>query len=191
MQGMPEDQWHSTSSGLRVRWLGINNVLAKAGKSASSVIKEAVIPLLQEQPCLSCSGARINPLARHVTIEQLALHEPCQFPIEKALEFVKDLRLDKQERKLLEEVHTQLIHRLSFLCEVGLHYLSLDRRAPSLSGGEAQRIRLARQLGSGLTGVLYVLDEPTIGLHPRDNDRLNGALKKLKRARQYTAFSRA
>ncbi len=86
-----------------------------------------------------------------------------------------------QESKLLEEVKKQLVSRLGFLHEVGLHYLALDRRAPTLSGGEAQRIRLARQLGSGLTGVLYVLDEPTIGLHPRDNDRLNQALQRLQK----------
>jgi excinuclease ABC subunit A len=180
MQGMPEDQWLTTSSGLRIRWQGINNVLAKAGKSARSNLKEALIPLLQEQTCLSCQGARINPLARHVTIQDLAIQDLCRLPIEQALHFVQQLQLDKQEFKLLEEVQTQLINRLGFLCEVGLHYLSLDRRAPTLSGGESQRIRLARQLGSGLTGVLYVLDEPTIGLHPRDNARLNAALKKLK-----------
>lgn len=180
MQGMQEERWLSTPSGLRIRWLGINNVLAKAGKSAASTIKEAVIPLLQEQPCLACQGARINPLARHVTLQKLAIQDLCRLPIEHSLQFIKKLKLDKQEKKLLEEVQTQLINRLNFLCEVGLHYLSLERRAPSLSGGEAQRIRLARQLGSGLTGVLYVLDEPTIGLHPRDNTRLNEALKKLK-----------
>src|SRR5262249_32013943 len=123
---------------------------------------------------------RINPLARNVTIQGLTIQDVCRLPIEQALHFVQRLRLDEQELKLLEEVQTQLLHRLRFLCEVGLHYLSLERRAPSLSGGEAQRIRLARQLGSGLTGVLYVLDEPTIGLHPRDNARLNAALKKLK-----------
>src|SRR5690606_32618085 len=82
--------------------------------------------------------------------------------------------------KVLEEVMKQLMGRLNFLVEVGLDYLSLDRRAPTLSNGEAQRIRLARQLGSSLTGVLYVLDEPTIGLHPHDNARLNTALSKLK-----------
>jgi excinuclease ABC subunit A len=180
LQGMPEDQWLTTSSGLRFRWLGINHVLAKAGKSATTALREAVIPLLQEQTCLSCQGARINPLARHVTIQNLAIQDVCRLSIEQALNFVQRLHLDEQELKLLEEVQMQLIHRLSFLCEVGLHYLSLERRAPSLSGGEAQRIRLARQLGSGLTGVLYVLDEPTIGLHPRDNARLNAALKKLK-----------
>lgn len=180
MQGMPEEKWISTSSGLRMRWLGVNTVMAKAGKNAAGPIKEAVIPLLQEQPCLSCQGARINPLARHVILQNLAIQDLCHLPIEQALHFIKKLRMDKQERKLLEEVQIQLVNRLNFLCEVGLHYLSLDRRAPSLSGGEAQRIRLARQLGSGLTGVLYVLDEPTIGLHPRDNTRLNAALKKLK-----------
>lgn len=180
MQGMPEDQWITTPSGLRIHWQGINHVLAKAGKSATSALREAIIPLLQEQSCLSCQGARINPLARNVTIQGLAIQDVCRLSIEDALQFIQKLQLDKQELKLLEEVQTQLINRLRFLCEVGLHYLSLERRAPSLSGGEAQRIRLARQLGSGLTGVLYVLDEPTIGLHPRDNARLNAALQKLK-----------
>ena len=180
MQGMGEDRWLTTPSGLRLRWLGINNVLAKAGKSATSSIKEAVLPLLQEQICPSCQGSRINSLAQCVTIQELAIQDVCRLPIEKALIFIQQLKLESQERKLLEEVQTQTINRLNFLCEIGLHYLSLERRAPSLSGGEAQRIRLARQLGSGLTGVLYVLDEPTIGLHPRDNARLNTALKKLK-----------
>lgn len=180
MQGSPEGNWVETSSKLRIRWIGINNVLAKAGRSAISPIREAAIPLLQEQTCLSCQGARINPLARHVTIQGLGIYELCRLPIEQTFTFVKELKLSSQDLKLLEEVRTQLINRLSFLCQVGLQYLALERRAPSLSGGEAQRIRLARQLGSGLTGVLYVLDEPTIGLHPRDNGRLNQALKQLK-----------
>lgn len=180
MNGMPENNWITTSSGLRIRWQGINNVLAKAGKSANNNLKENIVPLLQEQTCLSCQGARINSLARHVTINDLAIQEICHLPIANALEFIRKLKLSKQEFKLLEEVHTQLINRLNFLCEVGLHYLSLDRRAPSLSGGESQRIRLASQIGSGLSGVLYVLDEPTIGLHPKDNERLNTALSKLK-----------
>lgn len=180
MQGMPEDKWIETPSGLRIRWLGINNVLAKAGKSGLPSLKEAVIPLLQQQLCFSCKGARINPLARHVTIQNLAIQDLCGLSIEQALHFIQQLQLNEQEMKLLKEVHTQLINRLHFLCAIGLHYLSLNRTAPSLSGGEAQRIRLARQLGSGLTGVLYVLDEPTIGLHPRDNALLNNILKKLK-----------
>lgn len=180
MQGMPEEQWMTTPSGLRIRWVGINPVLAKAGKGAQSSVREAIVPLLQQQICLSCQGARINPLARHVTIQKLAIQEVCRLSIEQTLNFINHLHLKKTDLKLLEEVLTQLKHRLRFLCEIGLHYLSLDRSAPSLSGGEAQRIRLAKQLGSGLTGVLYVLDEPTIGLHPKDNARLNQALKKLK-----------
>lgn len=167
-------------AGLRLRWLGINPVLAKAGKSALSSLRELIIPLLQEQTCLSCQGSRLNPLARHVTINELNIHDVCSLPIEQALMFLQNLTLKPQDLKLLDEVRTQLLNRLSFLCQIGLHYLTLERRAPTLSGGEAQRIRLARQLGSGLTGVLYVLDEPTIGLHPRDNDRLNQALKQLK-----------
>jgi excinuclease ABC subunit A len=180
MHGAAEEQWTTHSTGLKTRWIGINEVFAKAGRSATTALREAITPLLQEQTCFSCQGARINPLARHVTIKNLAIQDLCLLPIEQVLDFVNKLHLNKQELKLLEEVYTQLLSRLRFLCEVGLQYLALERRAPTLSGGEAQRIRLARQLGSGLTGVLYVLDEPTIGLHPRDNARLNRALKQLK-----------
>jgi excinuclease ABC subunit A len=178
--GTAEDKWYPSPLGFRFRWTGINHVLAKAGKSATSGIREAVIPLLEELNCISCQGARLNPLARHVTIGKTSISNLCHLPMEKSLDFVKNIQFEERDTKLLEEVKTQLINRLTFLCSVGLQYLSLDRRAPTLSGGEAQRIRLARQLGSGLTGVLYVLDEPTIGLHPRDNDRLNQALKQLK-----------
>jgi len=180
MQGSPEDKWYPLPKGMRFRWIGINEILAKMGKNAYGHLKEAIVPLLQEQTCFSCQGARINPLARHVTIQNLGIHDLCRLPISEALNFLEKLKMDAQELKLLEEVHSQLRSRLHFLCEVGLQYLALERRAPSLSGGESQRIRLARQLGSGLTGVLYVLDEPTIGLHPHDNTRLNQALLKLK-----------
>ncbi len=180
MNGPAIDKWYTSSKGFRFHWVGINNVLAKAGKSASPEIREGVTPLLDELECLSCQGARLNPLARHVTINDLSISNLCRLPIGRTLPFIEGIKFEAKEAKLLEEVHAQLLSRLSFLSEVGLHYLSLDRRAPTLSGGEAQRIRLARQLGSGLTGVLYVLDEPTIGLHPRDNDRLNRALKQLK-----------
>ncbi|MFI5343119.1 MAG: excinuclease ABC subunit UvrA, partial [Chlamydiales bacterium] len=180
MQGSTEERWYEAEEGMRFRWIGINNILAKMGKSALSSIREAIVPLLQEQICFSCQGARVNALARHVTIKKLAIQDVCRLPISEALQFLKEIKLDPQEHKILEEVQKQLLSRLEFLCEVGLQYLSLERRAPTLSGGEAQRIRLARQLGSGLTGVLYVLDEPTIGLHPHDNARLNQALLKLK-----------
>lgn len=180
MNGSGNDVWYTAKAGFRFRWVGINHVLAKAGRNAKTELRELVIPLLDEIECFSCQGSRLNPLARNVTIKEVAIHQLCQLPIEQAAAFVESIPLTKQDRKLLDEVKTQLHNRLKFLCDVGLQYIALDRRAPTLSGGEAQRIRLARQLGSGLTGVLYVLDEPTIGLHPRDNARLNQTLKKLK-----------
>ncbi len=181
LNGSPEEKWYSTGTGLKFRWVGINHVLAKAGRSAQAEIREAITPLLEEHACITCKGSRLNPLAQNVTIHDVNISDLCKMPIERSLYFIENLEINKQDNKILEEVHTQLLNRLRFLAAVGLNYISLDRRAPSLSGGEAQRIRLARQLGSGLTGVLYVLDEPTIGLHPRDNDRLNLALEQLKR----------
>jgi excinuclease ABC subunit A len=174
------EKWYSWEKGFSFRWTGINPVLAKAAKSALGNVRQSIIPLLDSQECASCQGSRLNPLARHVTIEGAAIHELCAKPVDAVLPFVESIRLDLHEMRLLGEVKNQLLSRLSFLNEVGLNYMALDRRAPTLSGGEEQRIRLARQLGSGLTGVLYVLDEPTIGLHPRDSDRLNQALLKLK-----------
>lgn len=180
MNGSPPEKWYTSKQGFKFRWLGINHVFAKAGKAASPDIKECVIPLLEELECYSCKGTRLNPLARHVTLHDLSIADLCRLPMDQALQFVEGIALKGSDKKLLEDVLKQLLGRLRFLCEVGLTYLGLERRAPTLSGGEAQRIRLARQLGSGLTGVLYVLDEPTIGLHPRDNDRLNKALQQLK-----------
>lgn len=180
MNGSPQDKWYSTPEGLRYRWIGINGVMAKASRAAHAEMREMVIPMLEELECPACEGARINPLARHVTIEGLSISDLCRLPMDQALAFIDRIEIPESERKSLEEIKEQLVSHLHFLCEVGLHYLALERRAPTLSGGEAQRIRLARQLGSGLTGVLYVLDEPTIGLHPSDNDRLNRALKQLK-----------
>lgn len=168
-----------TEEGLLFRWIGVNQGLAKAGRSARSEIKETILPLLDEKTCASCNGERLNPLARNVLIGGLSIGNLCHLPISKAVSFIEKIDLGKRN-KFLEDAKKQLLSRLHFLIEVGIHYISLDRKASTLSGGESERIRLARQLGSGLTGVLYVLDEPTVGLHPRDNDRLNRALKKLK-----------
>lgn len=179
MNGSPQDKWYEAPQGFRFRWAGINHVLAKAGKSSKGELREAVIPLLEELECMACEGSRLNPLARHVTINNMSIYDVCLLPIDQALHFIEHVKLTSQDKKLLEEVKAQLISRLKFLCNVGLQYIALHRRAPTLSGGETQRIRLARQLGSGLTGVLYVLDEPTIGLHPRDNERLNQTLRQL------------
>lgn len=180
LNGSSEEKWIETKSGYHLRWLGIQPILAKAGKIAHTEVRAPLIPLLDEIECHSCLGARLHPLARNVRIKEHSIASLCRLPIQKSLPFLEKLTFAPRLQKVLEEVMRQLLGRLQFLEEVGLNYLSLDRRAPTLSNGEAQRIRLARQLGSSLTGVLYVLDEPTIGLHPHDNARLNQALKKLK-----------
>lgn len=162
--------------GYSIRFVGIGPVFAFLAKAATNSLKQELQPWVDQITCPSCSGTRLNPLARHVRLNGHTLPEVCAMPIDSAYAFIKEIHL--QDRFLIE-THAQLKHRLHFLSAIGLDYLSLDRSAPSLSGGEAQRIRLARQLGSGMTGCLYVLDEPTIGLHPHNNDLLNHSLKEL------------
>lgn len=181
LQGSPENVLYTAPQGYKFRWRGLNNVLAKVGKSGTTEIRETITSLLEEHTCPSCHGARLNPLARHVTINGMPIQDLCNTPLKEALNFINAIKFSKSDKKLMDEIQKQLNNRLSFLCEVGLHYLTLNRKAPTLSGGESQRIRLARQLGSALTGVLYVLDEPTVGLHPRDSERLNNALQQLKK----------
>lgn len=168
---------YQLNRGTFFRWEGINNVLTSLSRSAQNELRSAIALILDKVNCVACKGARLNPLARHVTIHQKAIHEICEMSLDHALHFIETIPVHTD---ILQEVKTQLLHRLSFLHNVGLDYMTLNRQAPTLSGGETQRIRLARQLGSGLTGVLYVLDEPTIGLHPHDNDKLNQALLGLK-----------
>lgn len=180
LNGAPGEEWIKTDQGFSFRWMGIQPILAKAGKHALTEIRAPLIPLLDEIECFSCMGSRLNPLARNVRLHGHSIDSLCRIAIHKVLTFISDLSLPPKLVTMLDEVIKQLEGRLRFLDEVGLDYLSLDRRAPTLSNGEAQRIRLARQLGSSLTGILYVLDEPTIGLHPHDNHRLNLALKRLK-----------
>jgi excinuclease ABC subunit A len=161
---------------LSLRFQGVGPVFAKLAKSATTDLKKELAPWVDQMRCNSCAGTRLNPLARSVRIGDYSIADVCQLPLEQASTFIDKLSL---QEKLLEETLSQLRHRLHFLNAIGLGYLSLDRSAPSLSGGETQRIRLARQLGSWLTGCLYVLDEPTIGLHPHNNALLNQALKTL------------
>lgn len=164
---------------LELEWIGLHATFEKWGKSAYPEFKSAILPLLDEQTCRSCQGMRLNSLARHVKVEGRTLGEITRMPAAVALSFFTHLKLPPKE-KMLEEVLEQIISRLKFMCQVGIHYIALNRPAPTLSGGETQRIRLSRQLGSGLNGVLYVLDEPTIGLHPKDNEKLKEALIQLK-----------
>ncbi|AHI52416.1 excinuclease ABC subunit UvrA [Spiroplasma culicicola] len=130
--------------------------------------------------CKTCEGKRLNPTALSVKINDLSIADFVELTIEDELEFLLNLKLTEQEEKIASLVLNQLLSRISFLNEVGLNYLTLSRSATTLSGGESQRIRLAKQLGSKLSGVLYVLDEPSIGLHQRDNDKLIATLKKLR-----------
>ena len=140
---------------------------------------------MSRRECTVCHGARLKPEILAVTLtrqggQELGIQALCQLTIREAGAFLKHLQLTPQQQQITTEVLREILARLSFLDEVGLCYLNLDRESGTLSGGEAQRIRLATQIGSGLAGVLYVLDEPSIGLHQRDNDRLIGTLRRLR-----------
>jgi len=131
-------------------------------------------------PCKDCNGARLKPYSRAVTVRGKNIIEFTNLSIDKSYKFIDELNLSNEEEKIVGEVCKEIKSRLKFLIDVGLDYISLSRRSGSLSGGEAQRIRLASQIGTGLTGVLYVLDEPTIGLHMRDNEKLLSTLIRLR-----------
>ena len=130
--------------------------------------------------CPKCKGARLNPEVMAVTVGGINIYEFTELPVKKAMDFINNLVLSEREEKIAHQVIKEIKARLKFLLDVGLDYLTLARSSGTLSGGEAQRIRLATQIGSGLMGVLYILDEPSIGLHQRDNDRLIATLKHLR-----------
>ncbi|MCI0702551.1 MAG: excinuclease ABC subunit UvrA, partial [Planctomycetia bacterium] len=146
----------------------------------SWVYRQKLEHLVDAIPCTSCHGARTRPDAAATRFAGLTLRDLCGKPLGDTLAFFQNLKLSKTDQQVAGEVLREISSRLKFLVDVGLDYLTLARQGPTLSGGEAQRIRLASQIGSGLTGVLYVLDEPTIGLHPRDNERLLQALTRLR-----------
>ena len=150
------------------------------GEAESDTSRERFEGFMREVPCLACDGARLKPTPLAVTIGGKNIAEICALPIDEAAAFLADdLDLTERERQIAERVVKEINERLRFLLDVGLDYLSLNRPTGSLSGGEAQRIRLATQIGAGLVGVLYVLDEPSIGLHQRDNHRLIETLVRL------------
>jgi len=131
-------------------------------------------------PCPSCQGARINPIARSVRFAGKTIPEINSLSVRNFETFFSKVKFTGREATIVRDIQPEILQRLAFLRKVGLDYLNLDRSAPTLSGGESQRIRLAAQLGSNLQGVLYVLDEPTIGLHPRDNQKLLEILRDLR-----------
>ena len=149
------------------------------GREQSFPSEEAEVEGVIDEPCSDCSGTRLNPASRAVTFEQHSIAWIAQWSVADCRVWVESLRLGGRDAEIARDVISEIRSRLEFLEEVGLGYLTLDRAAPTLSGGEAQRIRLAAQLGSNLQGVCYVLDEPTIGLHPRDNQVLLNALQNL------------
>jgi len=159
----------------------IPNLARRWETTTSEYVKTRLHSYLSEQPCRSCEGARLRPEAIAVTVGDKSIHQLTALSIEKAQEFFKGLQLDKEKSLIGAAVLKEVKARLKFMVDVGLGYLTLDRMSSSLAGGEAQRIRLATQVGSGLVGVCYVLDEPTIGLHKRDNERLLGILQRLSR----------
>ncbi len=160
---------------------GVVNYLEQAYREAmSDEAREEIEQYMSALPCPECKGARLRPEALAVTVGGKNIWEVTKLTVREALEFFENLQLTEREEMIAHQILKEIKNRLSFMADVGLDYLTLDRPANTLAGGEAQRIRLATQIGSQLTGVLYVLDEPSVGLHPRDNARLIATLKRLR-----------
>jgi excinuclease ABC subunit A len=187
MQGSGEE-WISLTEedgGVRFQYKGLFPAIDEAAR-VSAFYRQRLDHLVTEVPCAACGASRLRPDAAACKLgfgadrPSLTMGELCSLPLGEALALFDELQLTPAQQKVAGELLREVRNRLRFLVDVGLDYLTLDRAGPTLSGGESQRIRLASQVGSGLTGVLYVLDEPTIGLHPRDNGRLLGALHRLR-----------
>ncbi len=158
----------------------LHNLDRRYRETDSMMIREELAKYLNSKPCPECAGTRLRLEARHVKVAGRNVHEVCEMPLKQTLNFFETLTLKGQKLAIADKIVKEVLNRLSFLTNVGLDYLSLSRSAETLSGGEAQRIRLASQIGSGLTGVMYVLDEPSIGLHQRDNEKLLETLRHLR-----------
>ncbi len=158
----------------------IPNLERRHKETDSDFMRRDIEKFMQERPCHACQGARLKPEVLAITVHGKSIMEVCGLSIDRACEYFAGLKLTEFEKKIAKQILKEINARLKFLQDVGLNYLTLDRSAVSLSGGEAQRIRLATQIGSGLQGVLYVLDEPSIGLHQRDNSRLLKTLMHLR-----------
>jgi excinuclease ABC subunit A len=158
----------------------VPNLERRHKETDSDFIRRDIERFMQERPCHACKGRRLKPEVLAVTIDSHSIMDICELSIDDAVAFFKNIKLDATQAKIAMQILKEINARLEFLRDVGLNYLNLLRSAVSLSGGEAQRIRLATQIGSGLQGVLYVLDEPSIGLHQRDNARLLKTLERLR-----------
>jgi excinuclease ABC subunit A len=169
----------SPPGSFRFQYKGLYPAIEEATR-VSFEYRQALSDLVGETTCSVCQGTRVRDDAAAVKLRGKTLPQVTNMSLKEALAFFEEMALKAEEKKIAGDLLNEVIHRLKFLVEVGLDYLTLDRPMPSLSGGESQRIRLAGQIGRALTGALYVLDEPTIGLHPRDNHRLIGALHRLR-----------
>jgi len=166
--------FESTYSGL------IGNLERNYRESTSEIVRSDIEQYMSSRPCVECKGNRLRPESLSIKLAEKNIMEVSAFSVKKAYHFFEELRLTDREKLIANQVMKEIRARLKFLLDVGLEYLTLDRSAGTLAGGEAQRIRLATQVGSGLVGVLYILDEPSIGLHQRDNRRLLNTLKGLR-----------
>ena len=158
----------------------LNNISRRFSETQSEAMQKELEECMSARPCPKCRGRRLGELALAVTVGGMGIMDFCALPISDALRFVNELKLDGAAAVIASQILRELRARLGFLQAVGLNYLTLSRAAATLSGGESQRIRLATQIGSSLMGVLYILDEPSIGLHQRDNDKLLGTLRQLR-----------
>jgi excinuclease ABC subunit A len=158
----------------------IPNLERRHKETDSDFMRREIERFMEERPCHACHGKRLKPSVLAVKVHKYSIMDICDLPVAETVEFFKNLKLTEKEVNIAKQIIKEINDRLRFLNEVGLGYLTLARSAKTLSGGEAQRIRLATQIGSGLQGVLYVLDEPSIGLHQRDNERLINTLKRLR-----------
>ncbi len=180
---LPRHGAHARRSGRRtMHWEGVVPLLQRYHREApeSSWTRQEIEAVMVPVPCPACQGRRLRPEALAVTVGGVSIAELSALPVAASRGLLQGLSLDERERTIAHLLLQELEERLGFLCNVGLEYLTLDRAAGTLSGGEAQRIRLATQIGSGLVGVLYILDEPSIGLHQRDNARLLHTLRRLR-----------
>jgi len=180
LQGCGDD-WIDVDgmAGMQIKWRGFFPAIDRATRT-SWHYRKSLENLVTEVPCEACGGSRLQPEPAAAKLGGKTIHDVCTMPLGETLRWFDRLKLDARERKIAGELLHEIVSRTRFLVDVGLDYVTLHRKAATLSGGEAQRIQLASQIGSGLTGVLYVLDEPTIGLHPRDNGRLIRALHHLR-----------
>ncbi len=177
-----EDRWISVNhqqQSFSVRYRGIYPTIELAARLSHSY-RQSLVEMSGDRDCSVCSGTRLNETSAAVRLKNVTLPQLTRMPLANSIEFLTTLRLSKTQKQIAADLLSEAVHRLKFLIDVGLAYLTLNRSMPSLSSGESQRIRLAGQVGRSLTGVLYVLDEPTIGLHPRDNGQLLATLRKLR-----------